>query len=428
MANVCEVCAQQATLTCSCRNIKLCKKHMDRHLQEPGNHKAEKIEVGSTRKSVSFNASDAPKKSEKQKPKPVSELELKKRGIHDALGSEKFKLQKFKIDMEHCLETQKETLINQIVSDSKTLCKDLVTEFEGKKAMLLEALEELQKPGPVPLTNSIITKLQEIEGTEEKLIECNYNLKPKEFELSEITHIDIQWSSNPVIDEIKSYFEENKAQIPEPLKEFYQKIMKEKHYTLKKMKLTKAHIGKAGVPHLAKILPLVPQIEVLKLGDNEIGSEGAEVLGEALCNCKKLKTLELSDNDLRGKGMQNLAEAFACFTDLEKLTLDKNNLGATGARSLSLCLRKVSRLKELDLDNNGLGAEGLRQLEQVFSKLSHLKTLSLRSNNFGNDSAKHSKSLTHLKKLKVLKLENNNFASEEKRKIEAFVQGCKVTF
>ncbi|CAG9324750.1 unnamed protein product [Blepharisma stoltei] len=437
MISLCEVCGNEAIFLCKCRNGKFCKPHMDRHKSEPGNHQAVAISEAQEpqkpgKKSVSFNRNNDSSQGgdNSRSGHQLSEKEVRKQVVRATLEREMNKIIKFREDTLECIDSQQESYIRQIIADTKNLTSAFVQEISAKEAMIISALNELDKPGDIPAGNPIIERTRELKEPEDCLVQCSGEVKEVIFEIRDFMTIEMGWAANPVIEDIKTYYQQNQAIIPLKMKDLFQKIVAEKHYTLKKVNLNKAKIGKEGIPHLVKVLSLLPQIEILKLGSNGLGSDGAEPLAEALSKLTKLQKLILFDNDLRGSGIQALSSALQDLKELQVLSLAKNSLGATGARHICLVLQGMARLKEVDLDYNGLGAEGARYLAGALPKMTHLKTLKLRNNNLGDDSVKFLKgALGRMNKLELLKLENNPMGNDEKRTLQNVVRpGCKVEF
>ncbi|CAG9313735.1 unnamed protein product [Blepharisma stoltei] len=437
MMSLCEICGNEAIFLCKCRNGKFCKPHLDRHKSEPGNHQVVAIsEVQESqkpgKKSVSFNRNnDSSTGGDGSKSgHQLSEKEVRKQVVRATLDREMNKIIKFREDTLECIDSLQESYIRQIVADTKSLTTSLLEEIAAKEATIISALNELDKPGDIPVGNPIIERIKELKDPEDCLVQCSGDVKEVSFDIRDFMSIEMGWAANPVIEDMKIYYQQNQAVIPLKMKDLFQKIIAEKHYTLKKVNLNKAKIGKEGIPHLVKALSLLPQIEILKLGSNGLGSESAEQIGEAISKLPRLQKLILFDNDLRGSGIQALSPAFTDLKELQVLSLAKNSLGATGARHICLVLQGMARLKEVDLDYNALGAEGARYLAGALPKMTHLKTLKLRNNNLGDDSVKFLKgALGRMNKLELLKLENNPMGNDEKRTLQNVVRpGCKVEF
>jgi hypothetical protein len=399
------------------------------HSKKKGKHEAAHLEEKKeVKKSVSFAGSDTEKPKEGVKEPTALELEVNRKLIlKEFLERELIKLQRFRLETQSCVHNQQKNMIKTIIEESKKITGKIVESCREKEEMLEKTIEEIDVVGKIPVGHSVIEKVKKNEAGA-SIINLEGSLKQVEISQDKILEFKINWTTNPLIDDLKAYFESHSSVIPVKLQKLYQKIFNEKHYTVRKINLNRSKIDANSIPHLKKITSFFTQVRDLKLSSNKIPNESCELLAESLMPFKLVEKLDLSDNDLRGHGIEVLTPVLDTFSHLTILSLAKNSLGATGARHLQLMLENHKSLQEIDLDQNNFGSEGARYLSMVLYKLVHLKTLKLRNNNFDESSFRFFKGfLGRMQNIEVLKLENNKFGNEDKRTIQVIIRKeCKL--
>lgn len=425
----CSVCHQEATAKCKCNKKSYCDKDYLTHSKKKGKH--EKIiieEKKEVKKSVSFAGSDTEKQDETHKEPSALEIEVNRRLVlKEFLEKEIMKLQRFRLETQSCIHAQQKSLIKTIVDDSKALTTKILDHCHEKEELLEKTIEELDIVGKLPIGHTIIEKVKKL-SPDQSILKLEGSLVPVTLPQEKILDFKITWTTNPLIDDLKSYFESNSSTIPGKLSKLYQKIFSEKHYSVRKINLTKCKLDSQTLPHLKKITNFFTQIRELRLSSNKIPNELCEQLSDCITPFNKVEKLDLSDNDLRGHGIEVLTPVLDQYSHLVILSLAKNSLGATGARHLQIMLENHKNLQEIDLDSNNFGAEGARYLSMVLYKLGQLKVLKLRNNNFDESSFRFFKGfLGRMQNIEVLKLENNKFGNEDKRTIQVIIRKeCKL--
>ena len=427
----CCVCNLEAVVKCTCNKKKYCTKDYDKHAKKPGNHEAINLEdSGAIKKGVSFAGSDDQKEKEKHKEFSVISIEDDKKALlQRVLEIEIAKLQRFKMETLSCLGSQQQSLIKSIITDSKKLTNTVITECKSKEEQLESTIDILNVVGKIPFGNPIIERIKKC-GENESIIKAKGILNPTFLQINKTIDSKIDWLGNPIIEDLRAFFESNKLSIPPKIKKLYEKIFAEKHYTIKKISLNKAKIDLVTLPYFLRIVKFFPSIKELRLGGNKLNSENSDGLAECLVSFKNISKLDLSDNDLRGHGIEVLTPVLVEMKNLTILSLAKNGLGATGSRHLSLMLENLKKIKELDLDGNGLGTEGARYISAALPKLTQIKVLKLRNNNMTDESVKFLKgAFGRMINIELIKLENNRFGNEEKKTMNLIVRKeCKIEF
>ena len=423
------MCPKEAVVKCQCNTKNYCKKDFDKHSSKKGDHQSIKInDALGPKKTVSFLGNDE-HKSETEEPAEVTIKSGQKEILKAAIEKELAKLLRFKTKTLACISSQQQSLISSIITESKNMTAKILADKAEKVEQLKSTISELDVIGKIPVGNPIIERLKKLTPGQ-SILTLSKTMTKVEINLEKLVDFKISWLPNPVIDEIKSYYNVNSANIPARLKKLYEKIFSEKHYMLKKLSLGKAKLDKHSLEYFKKIVFFYSKIKELKLGNNKISSENSELLAECLVNFKNLEKLDASSNDLRGHGIEVLTPVFEDMKNLTVLSIAKNNLGATGARHLSLMLESLKKIKDLDLDGNGFGSEGARYLSGALPKLLNLKILKLRNNNFADDSVRFLKvAFGKMQVIEVIKLEGNNFGNEEKRTMQLIARKeCKIEF
>ncbi|OMJ84512.1 hypothetical protein SteCoe_14315 [Stentor coeruleus] len=427
----CSMCEFEALFKCRCNKRCYCQKCYDKHCKKKGKHDQIKLEESAlVKKSVSFAGSDGNANTNKEKKKEALKVEIqedKKNLLKKAIEKEIAKLQRFKMETLACVNSQQQMLVRTIIDDSKKLSKNVINECKPKQQQLESTITDLEVVGKIPFGHPIIERLKK-NTPQQSILKLDGNLKKINLTSEKILEFKIEWQSNPIIDELKEYYKANQTLIPPKLQKIYQKIFSEKHYSIKKINLSKSKIDLPALNHFMRIVSFFSGIKDLRMASNKISNECCDVLAEALSNFKLLEKLDLSDNDLRGHGIEVLTPVLEEMKNLSVLSLAKNNFGATGARHLSMMLESLKKLKELDLDANGFGAEGARYLSGALPKLIQLKNLRLRNNNFADDSVRFLKvALGKMQNIEILKLDLNKFGNEEKRTMQLIVRKeCKI--
>lgn len=431
MSTVCCLCEAPAGIQCKCNSKIYCQKDFDKHCKKKGKHEAIFLDDSSLiRKAVSFVGNEGGNKPDKPNEVEAIEIESNKKNILRAfLEREIAKIQMFKATTIACVAAQQQSLIRNVIVDSKTLIGNVINECKEKEELLNTGFNDLSVIGKIPFGNPAIERLKKKSLGQSILIRTG-NITKTELHPSKILEFSIDWVPNPIMNELKDYYTSHQGTIPNKLKKIYEKIFSEGHYTVKKLNLSKSKVDKLSLEHLKRIIGFIPNIKELKLSGNKINNESCDILAECLNSLRKIEKLDLSENDLRGHGVEVLTPVLEEMKILTHLNLAKNNLGATGARQLSIMLESLKKVKDLDLDNNAFGAEGARYLSRALPKLSTLKILKLRNNNFADDSVKFIKSaLGKLQNIELLKLELNKFSNEEKRTMQLIVRKeCKIEF
>lgn len=425
----CSVCQLEATAKCKCNKKSYCDKDYLNHAKKKGKHEKvifeEKKEV---KKSVSFAGSDTEKPKNPHKEPTAFEIEVNKRQVlKEFLEKEIVKLQRFRLETQSCIHAQQQSLIKTIIEDSKSLTTKILDQCKDKEEILEKTIEELEQVGKLPIGHTILEKVKKLPSNE-SILKLEGSLLPVTISPEKILDFKITWTTNPIVDDLKSYFDSNSSSIPPKLAKLYQKIFSEKHYSVRKINLMRSKLDLPTLQHFKKITNFFTQIRELRLSSNKIPNEHCEQLSDCLLSFKLVEKLDLSDNDLRGHGIEVITPVLDQYPNLLVLSLAKNSLGATGARHLQLMLESHKNLQELDLDGNNFGAEGARYLSIVLYKLPQLKVLKLRNNNFDESSFRFFKGfLGRMQNIEVLKLENNKFGNEDKRTIQVIIRKeCKL--
>lgn len=426
----CSVCHKKADGKCKCNKKNYCEKDYAKHSKKKGKHEMvpfeEKKEI--IKKSVSFAGSDNEKNKYVAKESSAVEIAANQKvALKDFLHRELMKLKKFKKETQSCVHQQQQNIIKAVVDDAKNLTATIIEQCQEKETMLDKTVETLDAVGKIPVGNTIIEKLKKITAGESIFV-LESSLEPVSINTEKILDFKIAFTTNPVIDQLRTYYQAQENSISPKLRKFYEKIFAEKHYVIKRINLSKSKIDSAGLTHLSKLTSFYLGIKELRLNSNKISTDNSEQLAECISPFKQIEKLDLSDNDLRGHGIEVLTPVFEDFKKLSSLSLARNNFGATGARHLSIMLQSLKKLKELDLDQNAFGSEGARYLSEILPKLTDLKTLKLRGNNFADDSFRFLKvAFGRMTNIEVLKLENNKFGNEEKRTMQLIVRKeCKI--
>lgn len=425
----CSICQKKAVGKCRCNKKNFCGNDFETHKKEKGKHELVSFEEKKMiKKSVSFAGSDTDKPKGSQKESTTVEIAVNQKAVlREFLQREISKLQKFKADTQNCMHEQQQEMIRSIIEDARKITANAVAQCQDKEALLEKTIEDLNVVGKIPVGNLVIEKVKKITDGESILL-LESTQVPVDLNEDKVLDFKLAWTSNPIIDQLRAYFESQQSTIPAKLRKLYQKIFAEKHYVVKKISLSRSKIDVVSLPHFKKISNFFLSIKELSLGSNKISNENSELLAECISPFKQIEKLDLSDNDLRGHGIEVLTPVFEDFKNLSSLNLAKNNFGATGARHLSIMLQSLKKLKELDLDQNAFGSEGARYISEVLPKLNFLKTLKLRNNNFADDSFRFLKiALGRMPNIEVIKIENNKFGNEEKRTMQLIVRKeCKI--
>ena len=431
MESVCSRCGKEANFTCECNNKKYCKKDFAKHSGSKGIHNAKPLDgIPAMKKTVSFAGSDSPRKNGKDDEANRVSLELDKKTLFKrVLEKELAKLQKFKFETLSCLSMQQQGLIRTVIVESKDLTNKVNEECKNKHEQLQSTISLLEVPGKIPFGNPIIERIKKC-NSGQSILKISVNFTRTQLALETVLDFRVTWLNNPIIDQLRTYYQANQPQVPLKIQKIYEKIFTEKHYSTKKIDLSKSKLAPATLPFFQRVTKFFSDIRELKLGGNKLTNEACDLLTECLVNFPKLEKLDLSGNDLRGHGIEAISPALIEMKGLVVLKLARNNLGATGARHLALMLEGMKKIKELDLDMNALGTEGARYMLAVLPKLFMLKSLKLRDNAFGSESSKFLRSaFGKMQSIELLKLEKNKFTDEEKKTMQRVVRvECKIEF
>mmetsp|Transcript_21810 Transcript_21810/g.3615 ORF Transcript_21810/g.3615 Transcript_21810/m.3615 type:complete len:123 (-) Transcript_21810:273-641(-) len=113
---------------------------------------------------------------------------------------------------------------------------------------------------------------------------------------------------NSIID-IEAYYNTNLNRIPEKLKEFFQEVINEEHYSKDELVINGIDLGKHATKHLLVLLPLYGRIAKLKLAGLNLKAEGMRRIASAIGKMQMLKKLELPNNNCGTIGAKALAGA-----------------------------------------------------------------------------------------------------------------------
>ncbi|CAK0876893.1 unnamed protein product, partial [Prorocentrum cordatum] len=147
---------------------------------------------------------------------------------------------------------------------------------------------------------------------------------------------------------------------------------------LERLDLNNCNIGPPGAQALAKALPSMPGLQVLRLDTNGIGGigdDGAQALAKALPSMPRLQHLHLASNGIGDDGAQALAKALPSMPGLQHLRLASNGIGDDGAQALAKALPSMRGLQVLRLDSNGIGDDGAQALKSALGDRCYVLTL-----------------------------------------------------
>ena len=165
---------------------------------------------------------------------------------------------------------------------------------------------------------------------------------------------------------------------------------------------------------LAKVVPLMPRLEELWLGDNPIGSGGAEQVIKALCG-GRVKRLSLYGTWIGKPDCEALCELLKSCTSLQKLYILKDNLSSESVASIITGLSCNSSLTHLDISNSHFSKWDVVSLASALKDQSKcvLTWLALRDCHIsGQGASQLAAALYKNSTLKFLDLENNPIGVE----------------
>ncbi|KAM6204215.1 NACHT, LRR and PYD domains-containing protein 6 [Sarcoramphus papa] len=159
---------------------------------------------------------------------------------------------------------------------------------------------------------------------------------------------------------------------------------------VQKLWLWQCRLTEASCGTLAAVLPAIPSLTELHLGDNELGDEGVRRLSEGLRDpACRLQSLRLWRCRLTEASCGTLAAVLPASPSLTELHLGDNELGDGGVRRLSEGLRDPAcRLQMLSLWQCRLTGACCEDLCAVLSASRSLENLDLSENDLGDGSVR----------------------------------------
>jgi Ran GTPase-activating protein (RanGAP) involved in mRNA processing and transport len=118
---------------------------------------------------------------------------------------------------------------------------------------------------------------------------------------------------------------------------------------------------------LCNALPLLPQLQSLKMVGCELGDDDARVLARVLPSLPSLTTLDLRNNEISGAGAVALAAVLPLIPQLAVLGLSGNDFGPEGMAALAPALVRIPALRELRLASCLIGDTGVQALSAALS-------------------------------------------------------------
>jgi len=153
-----------------------------------------------------------------------------------------------------------------------------------------------------------------------------------------------------------------------------------------RLDLGSGELRAGGAAILAALMPNMPRLQALLIGDNGIGPQGALFLGQGMAVMNDtLQELDLSSNGLGPEGLHALAGPLRQLAHLRVLRLRFGWASSEGVDVLSQLLQPLGpKLELLDLSQNKLNASSMRSLIADFPAMPELRSLSLAENSFAN--------------------------------------------
>ena len=297
---------------------------------------------------------------------------------------------------------QAKTLIQNIVREYEKATTEFIDQCKTKEKAFTDALDQLSTSEDIS-SNLLLCKLLDFPDLNSvELLNLNSVVTEQSISVENSLVFDIQFVKFEESNRVLKYFNENKESFIPAIKNLFEDVLNERHFTTSTIKLNKIILSKENAAQLSMILPQYPNVKILWLNENELGQDGIKVLGPALLQSNSLKKIIISKNALKGPGGKILASF----------------------------LKEMKEIVSLDLSGNKFGSEGLKPICLALPNLSKLKTLKLMNNSLKSDSAGFlSSCLPALKKLKTLRLTGNSFDNEEQAIIEEHASnGCQIKF
>ena len=411
MDQVCQECKQKAEFICFCNDSYMCKGCREVHKKKyKGPHKIllcndpdlEKIKISlKTGKSIDGKSGDTTP-IEKPKPEDPPALVEEKNLMKTILNNEINLLNNFTDELIVTITDQAKTLIQNIVREYEKATTEFIDQCKTKEKAFTDSLDQLSTSEDIS-SNLLLCKLLDFPDLNSvELLNLNSVVTEQSISVENSLVFDIQFVKFEESNRVLKYFNENKESFIPAIKNLFEDVLNERHFTTSTIKLNKIILSKENAAQLSMILPQYPNVKILWLNENELGQDGIKVLGPALLQSNSLKKIIISKNALKGPGGKILASF----------------------------LKEMKEIVSLDLSGNKFGSEGLKPICLALPNLSKLKTLKLMNNSLKSDSAGFlSSCLPALKKLKTLRLTGNSFDNEEQAIIEEHASnGCQIKF
>ncbi len=145
--------------------------------------------------------------------------------------------------------------------------------------------------------------------------------------------------------------------------------------TLRELRFDLCAIEDSGAIVLAKILPMMPNLESLRLHCNGIGKSGGIALGQALAKLPRLHTLDLSRNFLSGEGVVGVVHGIL-RSGAKLKSLDVSEVHICDSSQWGIAVAKLvaqsPQMARLGIAKNSLCEKAMHMLARSLSAVSDL--------------------------------------------------------
>ena len=208
-------------------------------------------------------------------------------------------------------------------------------------------------------------------------------------------------------DPVRKYLESNENNLPNRLKELFQKYFMDQVSTPLSVDLRFINLSGVQIKPLIFILPYLPQIQELILWKTLLNNNGCISLCKVIKHLPNLVALSLADNEISYPGVHALTEQFGNFPKLERLELHINQFGTESCTALAANFAKLHEIRVITLDECEMSGEGLVELINSLPLLKKLERVSMDYNYFGEESNNLLVGVINkMKKLKRMSLAN----------------------
>ena len=187
------------------------------------------------------------------------------------------------------------------------------------------------------------------------------------------------------LEELKLYYNSNKASIHRKLYPIYDEIIKTGQYNSDSANLNFVNLQKTKSAMLQQVMPYFQGIKILKLWKSCLGCEGLKTLSLDLASLSLLEVLSLEDNSIGPDGCMYLSIALKKLHNLKELWMHINEIGPMGANYLAGVVGTLKKLEKLNLDENSMENKGTLKLATALKTIKNLKVLGLAFNGLSED-------------------------------------------